>query len=254
MNISQFISFLEQFDLKIEGLGELSRLADKFGSDKGFQGGKGHLYTQFYEKLTNNIKYEKFTLVEIGLLSAHHQTNFDLLGYKEMYAREQGQTYYDYPSLKMWAEFFPFARILGLDKEKFVIDERDRRIEFKYFNAENPSTIAQILGDLGPKVILDDASHIYKHQQDTFFNAFNYLAPGGIYIIEDLNSIQGNFVDGYEPTEKIFIGGDKTLRTSPAYLANPDKGEHILSLIEGMNFSISLQSGKLNTVCIKKKS
>jgi hypothetical protein len=253
MNISQFLEFLGQFDLRIEGPGELSRIADKFGSDKGFQGGQGHLYTQFYEKLTNQIRYEKFDLVEIGLLSAHQQNNFDRLGYKGMYASEQGQTYYDYPSLKMWAEFFPFARILGLDKEKFLIDERDSRIEYKYFNAENPSTIVPILSDICPKVILDDASHIFKHQQDTFFNAFDYLAPGGIYIIEDLNSIQGKFVEGYEPTEKIFIGGEKTLRTSPSYLANPDKGEHILTLIESMNFSVSLQTGKQNTVCIKKR-
>ena len=40
MNISQFLEFLGQFDLRIEGHGELSRIADKFGSDKGFQGGQ----------------------------------------------------------------------------------------------------------------------------------------------------------------------------------------------------------------------
>lgn len=226
MNIE---AFLKEFYLKLDGVGQLSEFADRFGSDKGFMHGNGHLYTQFYGEFFAPIRFKNNRIVEIGLLSAHHQRNFDSLSYRGMYQTEHGQTYREYPSLKMWAEYFPFSTIIGLDKENFEIDPRDHRILYEYFNANHPEKLAEILPRLEPSIIIDDASHISKHQQDTFFAGFPFLSPGGIYVIEDLNSIQNDFIPGYEKTEEILRKGAEGLRGCQSFKANRQRGEEIIS-------------------------
>lgn len=37
------------------------------------------------------------------------------------------------------------------------------------------------------RIVIDDASHASRHQQDAFLNLFPIVEPGGLYVIEDLD-------------------------------------------------------------------
>jgi len=60
---------------------ELTKLADKYKTDKG---SLKHLYTVYYYKLLNHLRYENITLFEIGVDKGY--------------------------SLLMWREYFPNAK------------------------------------------------------------------------------------------------------------------------------------------------
>lgn len=48
--------------------------------------------------------------------------------------------------------------------------------------------------------VLDDASHFWSHQKLAFQYLFNAVKPGGIYIVEDLCTSFGHYVDQYNPS------------------------------------------------------
>ena len=144
----------------------------------------------------------------------------------------------------MWAEYFPFAKIIGIDKEKFKISSADHRIFYKYYNANKPDTIRSVLKNEHPNIIIDDASHIYAHQQQTFFSAFEILHSGGVYFIEDLNSVQGTYIEGYQPTEQVFSSGLRNLKLCPPYLRNSTNGDKVLNKILKIEFYRSFFSKK----------
>lgn len=99
-------------------------------------------------------------------------------------------------SLRMWAEFFPNARICGLDITReyeipellnhehihtFIVDQSNSKELFDYAIAEqflcNPD---------GFDIIIDDGSHDQTYQQVSWGVLFGFLKPGGLYIIEDI--------------------------------------------------------------------
>ena len=93
----------------------------------------------------------------------------------------------DAPSIRMWHEFFPHAKIYGLDISDFSAMETEW---FKFFRADcgNVSELRAV-ADRGIvfDFIIDDGSHASYHQQLTFAELFRCLRPGGLYFIEDLN-------------------------------------------------------------------
>ncbi|MEU1339763.1 class I SAM-dependent methyltransferase [Streptomyces sp. NPDC090075] len=145
--------------------GDLNKLAQHFKTDKwGI-----HRYTQHYQRHLGHLKNESFNLLEIGIG-----------GYNRP---GQGGA-----SLRMWKQFFPKARIFGMDiqDKSFVDEERITTFIGDQSDPTSLNTVADKIGDLD--VIIDDGSHRSPHVLTTFATLFPRLKDGGIYIVEDTQS------------------------------------------------------------------
>ena len=167
---SEFSRHAKAWLRKIQGRTPLSRLCDASGSDKGFQ---KHLYTTVYEEFIKPGKVD--ALLEIGLFCHDDQ-------------KKAGLDYFSSaPSLTMWAEYLPDARIYGYDIKDFT-SARGEWTGIIQGDQSKPKDLAK-LRELGESfdVIIDDGLHASRHQQVSFSCLFELVKPGGLYIIEDLH-------------------------------------------------------------------
>jgi hypothetical protein len=142
-------------DPDIPHYGTLTRLANKYGSDKG---SGCHQFTDIYEGFLGPIRHEVRRVLEIGVW--------------------QGA------SLRMWRDFFPQAVVHGIDIEEKVLNE-DRISTFVMDQADR-AQLAQVEGlyDL----IVDDGGHFMDQQQVSLAALFPHVRPGGFYVLEDLHT------------------------------------------------------------------
>lgn len=89
-------------------------------------------------------------------------------------------------SLSMWKTFLPHATIVGVD-----IAPDAKRFERDGVVIEIGSQYdGDFLREIGkrhrPYIVIDDGSHIEDHQIYSFEHLFEYVSPGGLYIIEDV--------------------------------------------------------------------
>ena len=158
----------------------LTELANRFGSDKGTEGPgpgfRGHNYTPVYEDYLRDYRDRAFSLVEIGL-----GVKGDRWEAKIVQGRNTGGA-----SVKMWREYFPRARIYGLDVNEcaYLDDERTRTFVADQGNVEDLERVVEAVPSFD--VVLDDGSHRPDHQQISLDFLFPRLSPGGLYFIEDL--------------------------------------------------------------------
>jgi len=160
---------------------ELTRLANRFGTDKGSLTG-GHHYTRVYSELFEPMRTRPIRLLEIGLLG------LDQGGWDDDERRDGGTARgSDAPSLRMWASYFPRAEIFGLDFNDFCGVAIERCQIFRA-DAGDPQELLEVAEQIGGEldIIIDDASHASHDQQVALRTLFPFLAPGGVYIIEDL--------------------------------------------------------------------
>lgn len=150
----------------------LTELADRYGSDKG---STKHRYTELYHMLFSPLRDRGLTFMEMGLL----------IGGPE-HEKDADRATHDLPSIRMWLEYFPNARIIGLDISDFSWFEHER-FQFLRCDMDCRRNITEATQGVGAfDVILDDASHASHHQQNAFLELFPKLASGGLYVIEDL--------------------------------------------------------------------
>jgi len=156
--------------LKSKILDEIGR---RHGTDKCGTIKDGHDYLRKYEFFLSPLRNESFTFLELGIFKG--------------------------ASLKTWAEYFPQAEIVGVDiEEKTKIHEGGR---VKVIIGDLSQTdFLETLPALGPRVIIDDASHWWADQLRALFVLFPKLAGGGIYIVEDLQT-------SFEPLAPLFSAG-----------------------------------------------
>jgi hypothetical protein len=173
---------LAERGLSIARVDELTRLANKFGSDKGtlFD---GHGYTRIYKRAFEGRRHERISLLEIGL----HRPDADR---RRAINAAEGVTQaaaHKAPSLVMWRTFFPNANIFGFDIDDFsqVHINRCTIVRGDMSSLNDLSRLVQTIGQR-IDIIIDDASHASHHQQIAFGYLFPYLRSGGIYAIEDL--------------------------------------------------------------------
>lgn len=150
----------------------LTDLADRYGSDKG---SAKHRYTELYQMLFQPFRARPINFLEMGLQ----------IGGPEHGKSEDRETT-DAPSVRMWLDYFPKARIHGLDVSDFswFRHKRFRFLRCDMDARENIEAAAAELPELD--IVIDDASHASHHQQFAFLALFPRLAPGGLYVIEDL--------------------------------------------------------------------
>jgi hypothetical protein len=153
-------------------VGELTRLADKYKTDKG---SALHRYTGVYEAFFRPMKSSARKICEIGV--------------------KEGA------SLRMFEEYFRHAVVYGIDIEDtsrlnsgrirtFLADQADRK-RLAAFVEANGSDF---------DLILDDGGHTMEQQQVSFAFLFRSVRPGGFYVIEDVHT---SLIPGYgvEPGE-----------------------------------------------------
>jgi hypothetical protein len=130
---------------------------DDAGGDKG----TAHSYIDVYAKQIPAA--EGKSLLEIGVWAGH--------------------------SLKMWADYLPNSRVVGLDidlsKLTFVVDG----FEVLLCDATNQDEIKDKVSGMFDYII-DDGLHTFEAQITAFYNLWDYLVVGGKYFIEDVVSIE----------------------------------------------------------------
>lgn len=150
----------------------LTDLADLYGSDKG---SRKHRYTELYQMLFHPYRDRAIDFLEMGL---------QIGGPEHGKGADRATT--DVPSVRMWLDYFPKARIHGLDVSDFGWFEAKRFI-FHRCDMDERANIARARATMPAfDIIIDDASHASHHQQNGFLELFQQLKPGGLYIIEDL--------------------------------------------------------------------
>lgn len=120
----------------------------------------GKTYLDWYEKYFQEYKDLPANILEIGVRDAC--------------------------SLKTWEEFFPNAKIFGIDIEDKKKHDNER---IKTFCGDQSDTlfINSVISQTGPlDIVIDDGSHINHITLKSFELLFPALKPGGLYIIEDL--------------------------------------------------------------------
>ena len=146
----------------LEQLDPLSRLAVKHGSDKF----GAHLYTPHYHEILRHLRDQPIRLLEIGIG-----------GYD---ARHAGGS-----SLRMWADYFPTATIVGLDYHAKEFDLPER-ISLEQGSQDEKAVLDRLVDRYGAfDVIVDDGSHEPAHILFSFRNLYPRMAKAGIYIVED---------------------------------------------------------------------
>jgi hypothetical protein len=141
--------------------GALDSIGQKHGTDKSAMAPACHDYLRKYEFFLKEFKDSAFTLLELGVFKG--------------------------ASLRTWAEYFPKARIVGVDIEPESTAHAENGIEVLTGDLSK-NEFLQSLSALSPKVVIDDASHWWPDQLRAFFTLYPPLAPGSIFIIEDLHT------------------------------------------------------------------
>lgn len=140
----------------------LCEIAKKYKTDK-----VQHCYTILYDNLFHQKRNDKLKILEIGVYLGN--------------------------SIKMWADYFPNATILGIDNGEICPSSvmegiKTDRIYTEYCDQSNREDLQRIINKYGSDfdIIIDDGSHYQKHQQVSWGFLFPHLKSKGIYIIEDL--------------------------------------------------------------------
>ena len=155
----------------------LTALANRYLSDKGTNYNCAHGFTRVYHALLHPVRDRPIRMLEIGLLhgqiQAERASEIDQIGC---------------PSLRMWSEYLPQASIFGFDLVDFTTFSNDR-IKIFQVDQGNRDALRQAAAAAGGNfdIIIDDGSHAAHHQQISLGTLFPYLAPGGVYFIEDLH-------------------------------------------------------------------
>lgn len=121
-----------------------------------------HGYHRFYPWFLSHFRNKEINLLEIGIDRTE--------------------------SLKLWKGYFDKVNLHGLD-----IDEKkfwDEEVTLHRVDQSNDVELDSFVKNIGTNfdIILDDGSHVPDHQMLTIKKLWHLLKPGGIYIIEDIET------------------------------------------------------------------
>ena len=104
-------------------------------------------------------------------------------------------------SLQLWREYFgKDALIFGVDLNPECAEIADPPTQIRIGSQADPKFLKSVIAEMGtPDIIIDDGSHVARHQQVSFQTLFPLLAPGGVYAIEDMHTAywRGEWGGGY---------------------------------------------------------
>ena len=134
--------------------------------------GTAHTYIEEYDKLFTPFRDKPINFLEIGI------------AYGE--------------SLEMWHEYFDNAQIYGADiRELEIYSDHfkpggyrdDARFKILIGDATKKEFLSNFPKDLKFDIIIDDGSHYFQDQFDSFSILKSKMNKGGLYIIEDVANI-----------------------------------------------------------------
>jgi hypothetical protein len=167
----------------------LTRLAIRHGTDKWGP----HFYTPIYHELFAPLRDKPIKLLEIGVG-----------GYG--FRRIGGA------SLAMWADYFQWGQLFGVDVAEKQLD-LGPRVTILQGSQGDPGFLAKLAAEQGPfDIVIDDGSHVAEHVTLSFNKLFPAVVDDGYYIIED---VQTAFWPAYGGSPN---GGGETLRLAQAIL------------------------------------
>ncbi len=176
--------------------GDLDGLAVRFGSDKW----GGHWYTPHYQRHFGPLRDQRLKILEIGIGGYH--------------LPDAGGA-----SLAMWKHYFRRGLVYGLDifDKSGLAEPRLRPVKGSQSDAAFLDSLAREIGPLD--IVVDDGSHLSSDILGSFTALFPHLRPGGIYVIEDL---QTSYWPGWE--------GDSDELNNPATAMG-----FVKTLVDGLN-------------------
>jgi hypothetical protein len=163
----------------------LDELGLKYGTDKN---SSGHGYCQIYDELFTPVRHEPIALLELGVAYG--------------------------ASLRMWDEYFdhPDTVIAGIDihlggglgglaTAGVHLPLRQRYGKplpgiVTYFSDQ--TEVPSGLKDWHPDIVIDDASHYSSKTIASFKTWFPALRPGGVYVVEDVQTSYATRLVGEE--------------------------------------------------------
>ena len=150
----------------------IDALVSLYPTDKGRA---GHGYTAFYARHLGPRRRSVKAVLEIGVG-----------GYDPMSGGN---------SLRIWRSYFPGATVYGLD----ICVKRlppEPRIVVLQGDQSDEGLLAGLAASHGPfDLVVDDGSHVGRHQRASFAALFSAVRPGGLYVIEDLETA---YLEGWE--------------------------------------------------------
>ena len=116
-----------------------------------------HCYLDVYESYLKHLCQKEFILLELGVASG--------------------------ASLKMWAEYFPKAKIYGIDTNP----DCATYVPGVFIGSQSDTAfLDKLFSEIGiPDVIIDDASHHSPHTIASFKHLFPKMKNDGLYFVED---------------------------------------------------------------------
>jgi hypothetical protein len=146
-------------------MNQLAQLALKYGSDKHGH----HDYCTHYERHLGYFRDKHITLLELGVGG------------------------YEYPDrggagMKMFNDYLPNAKVIGVDVHPKKGLDNGRMKFFQGSQADEDFLHRLIKKEGAPTIIIDDASHMNSLTRRSFEILFPRLQPGGVYVIEDIES------------------------------------------------------------------
>jgi cephalosporin hydroxylase len=149
----------------------LCQLADKHMTDKGgtsttyggVPGDTCHTYTPAYHAMLGDRRETVRRVLEVGVNAGS--------------------------SLRMWEEYFPAAEVIGFDIRPEVLFSAGRIRCYLADQGDGQSLLSAVAAAGGGPfdLIIDDGSHQDEHQVVTAETLLPLLAPGGVYVIEDID-------------------------------------------------------------------
>ena len=152
---------------------------------------KWHFLKSVYPSFFDKFKDKQFNFLEIGV--------------------DKGG------SLRAWKDYFPQARIVGIDINPECTFEEDR-IHVAIGDQNDIDFLHKVNEEFGPfSIIIDDGGHIGSCQVNSFKCLFPELLPAGIYAVEDLevgesvgftkyiSNASYNFSIGYKTYDSVVV-------------------------------------------------
>lgn len=136
----------------------------------------GHGFTETYERLFQNVRDKNINMLELGVY--------------------QGR------SIAMWSDYFKNGKIYGIDinlcQYKKAKEELDKLGAFKNKNVQldeydvKTDEFKKYIETLPMlDIVIDDALHLSTTQFKNFILISEKMAPGGVYVVEDIEKPMG---------------------------------------------------------------